>query len=80
MKHRQHRCPYYILQINKNDLNEFKAKKENNNDLIIKYQNQLHLYANKLSLYQSILSNILNQVKPIFPEYEPKSLIKCVED
>ena len=44
MKHRQHRCPYYILQINKNDLNEFKAKKENNNDLIIKYQNQLHLY------------------------------------
>lgn len=80
MKYRQHRCPYYLLQIKKSDLDEFKKQQKTNNDLLNKYQNQLNLYSNKITTYESIFQKILNLIKPIFPHYEPKSLIKCVED
>lgn len=80
MKKRQHRCPYYLLKLNKKDYDEFQTKKIFYDDLIEKYQTQINIYSNKIMEYESIINQIFNIIKPVSQYKEPKSLIKCIED
>lgn len=80
MNKRQHRCPYYLLKINKKEYDEYQSNKESFSKIIQNYQNQLNIYSNKLATYESIFQKIFNIIKPISNYDEPKSLLKCIED
>ncbi len=61
MNKRQHRCPYYLLKINKKEYDEYQTNKEPYSKAIQNYQNKINIFSNKLATYESIfLKNILN--------------------
>ena len=62
MKKRQHRCPYYLLKMNKMEYDEFKNYYD---ELIQQYQTQLNLDSNKLATYESIIKQIFNIIKSV---------------
>lgn len=57
---RQHRCPFYLLKIDKNEYESFKTQRQNYDNIINNYQNKLNIYSHKLTKYESIIQQISN--------------------
>ena len=80
MKIRQHRCPYFILKIKKEEIEEYLSKKKVDDNALQNYQQQLNICSQKVKEYQSVLQQIYNLVKPLVNSTEPKPLLECVEE
>jgi integrase len=79
MKVRQHRCPYYLLKISKDEFDKFMLHKSQEDNQIKYYQSQLNILSEKIKVYESAIQNIFNIVKPIPKFKEPIPLTECVE-
>ena len=73
---RQHRCPYYLLKIQINEIDKYLSKKK----LEDKILNQINFCTQKIKEYQSIIQQIYNLIKQMVKFNEPKPLLKCVEE
>ena len=80
MKIWHHRCPYFILKIKKEEIEEYLSKKKVDDNTLQNYQRKLNIFSQKVKEYQSILQQIYNLVKPLVNSTEPKPLLDFVEE
>jgi len=64
MGKRQHRCPFYLLKITKNDLEIINSSKKNNNNAIELYERQLNTLSLEYQKLKGILEKIVDIIKP----------------
>ena len=77
---RQHRCPFYLLKITKDDLNLLHKMKHNNDNLIELYQKQLNTISLEYQTLKGLFQKIVDIVKPYLDFKHNYSLEEVVQN
>lgn len=80
MGDRQHRCPFYLLKITKDDLNLINKIKQNNDNIIGFYQKQLNTVTLEYQTLKGVFEKIVDIVKPYLEYKHNYSLDEVVEN
>ena len=77
---RQHRCPFYLLKITKDDLDLIHKMKHSNDNLIELYQKQLNTISLEYQTLKGLFQKIVDIVKPYLDFKHNYSLDEVVEN
>lgn len=80
MGKRQHRCPYYLLQITSEDLKKIKSIKEEKSNLIFLYEKQLNELTIKYNELRAVFDKIINIVQPFLNDKKILTLEEVVNN
>ena len=78
MGQRQHRCPYYLLKISKDDIDNIKSLKLNQKNDFDAFNRQINSLTQKCLSLQSSIKKIMDILHPYYKSEEPLSLEECV--
>ena len=77
---RQHRCPFYLLKITKNDLDLINKIKQKNDSIIELYQKQLNSVTLQYQTLKGVFDKIVNVIRPYLDYKQNYTLEEVVEN